>query len=335
MLFLCLSILCEIDHVRFASAAIVTTGDTSQSYSGDGNATWNTGLSLLLIGNTSNGQLVISDGSDVFSALTSLGDNAGGVGTASLSGEGSTLNGNTLEVGHLGEGHLELGQGAGVTYARVFFAYESGSRGVGAITGSQSVLTSGGQAWIGRHGNAAIDVLEGGRISTGGIVLGRYADGSGMLRVHNGASGTNFGTAYIGLEGDGTLEVSQGGRYVSGSTDLGEEAGSSGAILVSDAGSSLQTTTTHIGLYGTGSLSVANGGLVTSSTSYLGVGAGSQGTAVVSGPESAWILSCPFRDPHLLFWSSTDEAFGFPLEGGDRWASVSETRIRIRSGGAC
>ena len=124
-----------------AFGQIVTIGDLNQTYNGTDDP-WELGSELLIVGETAEGILLIFGGSVVNDSQATLGQNAGVVGEATVSGAGSQWNhaGGTFTVGSNGEAILNIDMGGRITGFRTQ---------VGRNTNGQGTVTlTNGAEWI-------------------------------------------------------------------------------------------------------------------------------------------------------------------------------------------
>ena len=277
-----------------------------------------TGTADLRIGNSGTGTLNVTGGS-VINRAGSLGFNAGGVGTATVS-SGTWGNSFDLNVGYAGTGTLD------VTGGSVFNAVSTlGAQigGVGTATVSSGTWANSSILFAGLYGTGTLNVTGGsltnsiGYLGHGGIGAatvssGTWANrdsltvgfsGTGTLNVTGGsvtnldgflasAHANSVGTAtisggtwasngdlYVGNRGGGTLNVT-GGSVTNSRGNLGFYATGVGTANVS-SGTWANSAALLIGVSGTGTLNVT-GGSVTSSFGYMGQDAGAVGTVTVS-----------------------------------------------------
>jgi T5SS/PEP-CTERM-associated repeat protein len=185
-------------------------------------AQWNL-LSTFQIGGTGTGVLNIQNGGVVStSSVGYLGYGSGGVGTVTVSGNGSQWNLlSTLQIGASGTGTLNIQNGGVVSTASVgYLGYASG--GVGTVT-----VSGGGSQWN------LLSMLQVG------------SSGTGTLTIQNGGQVNVSSSAYVGLSapgGNGTVVI----------TGTGSQLTATGGVLFISGNSS--------GAGGTGILTVADGG---------------------------------------------------------------------------
>jgi len=205
------------------------------------------------------GAMTIASGATVLvnASGISVGQNAGGIGSLVIGGNGALLSVGTATNG--------LGIG------------EAGGAGLISVQTGGTVVVDSVAAGIGVGNGAG---------STGSLVIG----GAGAL-FSEGSAATGLGAGLNG--GTGVIEVNSGGTLAVDSANsgigLGETTGSSGTLVVSGAGAIVSLGTANTGISvgangGTGLLEVLNGGTVSLASGGIGVGDGlSTGTVLISG----------------------------------------------------
>lgn len=249
------------------------------------------------VGVGGHGTLVISNGGLASaSANAFIGDDAGSVGSVTVSGAGSRLKaGGDLNISKSGTGALTVFSGgvaevAG-TMAIAVFSGSVGTLNIGAAAGQTAVAAGN----VVGAGGAAANIQFGS--GSGQIVfnhtdtaLGFTANVSGngeILSLSGGTtlSGTvNLGAGRILIDG-GVVQI--GGSTSADSAYIGDTAGSSGTMTVSGSGSTLTTNSLVVGFSGTGVLNVVNGGQVQNSgVLSIGNSPTGEGTVTISGSGS-------------------------------------------------
>ena len=300
-------------------AGVSTTGDTKD----DG--------SVFYAGYNSDttGGLTIDAGSVFNRGDGYLGYSSGSMGTAVVTGAGSTwTNSGVLYVGRDGSGALTVSDG-GIVSANTLYASLSDLQGDGTITVQSGGVLDADLVFDAAQGirQTTVGFGTGGTLqfTAAGNVLGVGYKHSGSLRIgearsirsargylgfESGSTGdavvtgvgsrwTNSGDLYVGYKGRGTLRVEAGAQVVtegSGSekTRLGYNSGSTGEATISGTGSTWSTFNLSVGYSGNGTLKVESGGQVSDSTGYLGYDSGATGTATVTGAGSTWTTSGEF-----------------------------------------
>ena len=231
----------------------------------------------LVVGDQGNGKLYISAGATVASDTVYVGKQSGAYGAVQVDGSGSTWtldDTRTLYVGHLGNGLLEITNGAVVSNTYGEIGVESGADGTVTVSGAGSTWNNGYNLKIGQNGGVGtLNILGGGAVSTEQS-CGIFPTGQVVV---SGAGSTL--TSNVGLRG--TLSIDTGGTVsgVSGSVSGGEATvkgtwNISGSLSVSNGGR----------------LNISSGGYVTSAHGEIGMlGSSAPDQVTVNGGN--WIDS--------------------------------------------
>jgi T5SS/PEP-CTERM-associated repeat protein len=255
------------------------------------------------VGERSTGRVEVTKGGtlDVQGLGIFLGKQAQGDGTLVIEGRESTVDfSGLLVMGDFGKAHLELKDGAAMTLENLTLAsFESSSADIKLIDGQssdQQLFTVNGEFFVGKAGDAKIDV---GNFSTfitkGAVVVAESATSTSEIKVA-GSSGvwfTDGGSVTLGRHGNATLSLEQGGRaQIDADLIAGEMTGSTGAIFIKPSdtalGASLSVSagTTTFGKQGTSSVTVGAGGTLSSSAGakiVAGAQADGHGTITLQG----------------------------------------------------
>ncbi|MBB1594342.1 autotransporter outer membrane beta-barrel domain-containing protein [Achromobacter sp. UMC46] len=265
----------------------------------------------LIVGDSLNGTLTISNGGSVVNDWAFIGNLTGGVGSLTVSGRdglGTPSTWTSLAPVYIGNesgsnGELRILDGG-------FARGTSGS--IGGQNGSVgSVVVSGpGSTWelnttyafeIGANGSGTLHIDNGGTVQSGQALIGGGPGSQGSVTVLGHASSWNpFNNIYVGFEGLGDLQVLEGAavRTVGSSAPgaaatiyIGFRAGSVGTVNVSSTTADVSTLTASdridIGSAGTGTLNIAKGGLVVAtSDTRLTVSSTATGTLNLTGDAS-------------------------------------------------
>ena len=254
------------------------------------------------IGQCGSGTLIVQSGGSVSMISGCLGYCTGGVGTAMVTGSGSTWESVfDLWLGRSsdsGVGHMTISDGGTVYvgdaarnggeigWLTVSDADENGAAGGCLFVYNGSTVEHGSHAAVGylagQYGWVTVDGTGSSWTNGGSLIVGYQ--GSGMLTVQNGGSVSSSGWLELGEFGSGTLTVQDGGSVSNGSGRLGYNTGGIGTAKVDGPGSSWTNAgTLYVGGSGLGTLTVQNGGEVTTLSGSLGqAGAGPDtGFAVV------------------------------------------------------
>ena len=182
--------------------------------SGDGTLTLDNAASVLTVGvlsagysadsTGSTGTVNVSAGSLNTNGL-SLGPNAGGNGTLSISG-GTITSTNTVQVGSYGTGTLNLSAGtANFTDKVVNLGTFGTGVGYGYQTGG-SVTT--GYMYIGKYGGVGSYEISDGTLDVTGIVMGEGTGSNGTFTQTGGTVTVGNGAFLVGNNGTGTYSIS-------------------------------------------------------------------------------------------------------------------------------
>ncbi len=265
------------------------TGSTGTvTVDGDG-STWDTGIDNLYVGAGGTGTLNISNGADVTSGRSYIGNNSSSTGTATVDGFGSTWDTGTgsMYVGNSGTGTLNITNSADVTSGEGSIGHESGSEGTVIVDGSGSTWDTGTSCmYVGDSGTGTLNITNGADVTSDTGYIGRYSGSTGTATVDGSGSTWDTGTdsMYVGNSGTGTLNITNGADVTSGEGYIGHEAGSDGTVTVDGYGSSWDTGSDdlYVGYddYATATLNVSNDAQVTTGGNFV---IGDRGTVNLSG----------------------------------------------------
>jgi T5SS/PEP-CTERM-associated repeat protein len=210
----------------------------------------------LIVGNHGAGTLNISNGAKLnvpgFNSRVVLGNNAGSVGSITVSGAGTTwTNLNQLWVGGSGSGTLIIQRGgrlrctssAGSSNVIGTFA---GASGTATINGTGSTWTCSNELIVGNGGNGTLTIVNGGSFVNNVSGFSRVAigtSGRGSATVTGPGSTLNtVGAVDVGSTGVGVLAVLNGGRVISGRSLIRGLNTGSGQVRIAGAGSTWTVT---------------------------------------------------------------------------------------------
>ena len=231
--------------------------------------------SNLSVGGTGNGRLIIERGGQATSGLTGIGYERGSSGEAVVTGPDSEWAAYGLSIGVKGCGALTINSGGQVSNTG-YYGYvgeNSGSTGTVLVDGQDSCWTTRG-LWVGRSGNGALTIQDGGRVNNTDDSWGSYVGygvGAGGAAVVTGLGSiwTNVRELRIGDGGHGTLDIQDGGCVTNTLGYIGYGTASTGTVTVTGTGSAWNNSSDlYIGYSGSGKLAVADGGSVTARTLY-------------------------------------------------------------------
>ena len=242
------------------------------------------------------GSVEVLGASSLYSASGVLANDPDTVGTALVSGGGSSWNmSSDLVVGEAGVGTLTItgggmvisqtttviadlnsADGSSVTVSRLGSSLQSdslvvGNGGAATLLVEAAATVTSGEAIIGRHSASEATVTgDGSKWTTGDLQVGGDTSDPG------------------GAAGNGTLNVTAGGSVDSTAAHLGVVAGATGSAIVDGTGSvwTVDRNNLEVGVNGTGSLAVTGGGLVDAANIIIGTSTGGDGSVRVSGADS-------------------------------------------------
>ncbi len=250
----------------------------------------------LTVGDAGTGTVTASDGATITSLQTSLGGSAGGGGTLTLTGAGTTwtdTSGNSVDsnsaginVGLNGTGTLTIENGAVVSnpMSYIKIGQNPGATGTATVTGAGSILSAGGLLRVGDSGKGTLTIEAGGQAEAGSAQVGDFFGSIGEIDIDAGGTLTTNSASAI------DLGAQLGGTVVAGYFDIGVEAGSQGTVKV-EGGTLKVGSDLIVGDAGSGSLAISAGGTVTSQQGGIGTSAGNDGTVTVDGLGSSWSIS--------------------------------------------
>ncbi|MCB4771496.1 autotransporter domain-containing protein [Ancylobacter sp. Lp-2] len=308
----------SIDDPGFVGTYVGYAGDGDGSVTVSGTdmggvpSSWQNG-GFLSVGYYGIGTVDITDGAQVTSLWARIGTNAGSAGTVTVSGTDVFGNAATwatgpVMIGRAGTGTLTIENGGRVEIdgSWSMLGWLPGSAGTLNVIGSDgaghaSTFEGPSTFRVGYQGTGALNVTDGGRITTGESKIGFRTGSSGTALVSgtdadgNASLWENTGALVVGSQGQGTLTIEDGGRVTSLSGVIGEYSGSSGVVISgSDAWgnpSTWQIAGTGggqllVGRGSTGTLTVDSGGRLESNAAYIGTILGSVGAVTVSGTDT-------------------------------------------------
>jgi T5SS/PEP-CTERM-associated repeat protein len=257
-----------------STAAGTTTGGAFASALtlGSGQTLKITGSETL--GDTGSFDLTVNNGGTALATNSiDLGYSPTGVGTATISGAGSTLDaGNAIDVGVFGEGSLFV-QAGGFAKAttNLIIGWVTGSTGQVNVSGANSKVQSGWGIVIGDQGEGTLAVNDGGTANAlNWFSAGGSATGVGTVTVGGSGNPSTLSGAWgvvIGWNGKGNMTINAGGT-ATGATYLGFEATGEGTInlntggtLTAPGGTSVWVGGSYNGAGGKGILNVGGGTL--------------------------------------------------------------------------
>ncbi len=180
------------------------------------NTLWNNS-SIIFVGSSSPGELIVKFGGDVTAFASVIGETRPGV--ATVTDTGSTwIHSSSLDVGGNATGTLNVQNGGLVRDTEALIGGGTGITGIATVTGVNSRWENNGPFSIGLNGSGSLTVSAGGFVSGGGGVnqctIGDSTTGSGSLTVTGANSRMNFtsGPTHFGRLGAATININSGGR---------------------------------------------------------------------------------------------------------------------------
>jgi len=320
------------------------------------------------IGNSGTGHALISNGgamsvgattfiSSVFIGLPPQTDTPGD-GDMTVTGSGSTLATNGLQVGAAGgNGSLSVLSGAnvlasGTVHFGAGFILNTGSgnipyngNGTGLVDGAGSLLQGNNTLDVGESGIGHLTVSNGGNVAIKtdtyiGSFKSATANGVGDVTVTGAGSVlSSGGTLRVGDQGTGALRVLAGGVVKDNVGIIGASSTGNGAALVDGAGSQWTTTgNLTVGQSSVGVLTVSNGASVTagnvsigrnaSGQGVLNIGAAAGNVAVAPGSITATAVAFGAGSGQVVFnHTSSGLTFATPIIGAGSVSQVAGVTI--------
>jgi len=213
---------------------------------------WEVG-DILYLGRDGAATLTIEDGGLVrVGGKLHLARDDGGEGTLNVNG-GSFVSDGLIISSELGSGSatISVSNGGTITSAdsiSLGFADGTGAFTIDGSGSTASVTGLNGDVYIGRYGNATLDISNGGLLTnTDDGFVGAKLGGSGTITVAGTGSAWKLGDIlYVGRDGAGTLTIENGGLVQAGrlaidydvANDDGEvRVGPGGMLAIADGGS--------------------------------------------------------------------------------------------------
>ena len=246
----------------------------------------------IFVGNGGMGNLTISAGGVVTVVnQSSVGNLAGGIGGATVTGANSTWNTTQgLYVGVSGSGTLNIANGGAAT--SLFGVMGDLATGFGSttVTGVGSSWATSANFFVGNSGTGALLVENGGLVENTGIgYIGTFATGLGSVTVRGAnAAWTNTNAVVVGFSGGANLAIESGGLVTNTVGVIAFANTSNGVAVVTGANSLwLNSGALAVGLSGQGLLRISNGGTVVTTNVSVGTNALSTGTIELDGTNGA------------------------------------------------
>jgi len=277
--------------VCFISGSVLATITWSGDVDPADPSTWDSSTTGI-VGNTGDGTMDITGGSDVIDEYGIIGYDADTTGAVTVDGTNSTwTNNGNLIVGYEGNGTLNITGGGAVSNDHGIIGSESGTTGDVTVDGSDSTWTNNGTLYVGLRGDGTVNITDGGTVSSIGGGIGNGHGTTGAVTVDgSGSTWINSSNLVVGSRGNGALNITGGGAVSSLEGNIGFFDNSTGKVIVDGSGSTWTITyNILVGYRGKGTLNITNGGGVVSNTkSSIGRESGSTGEVTVDGAGSTW-----------------------------------------------
>ena len=245
------------------------------------------------------GELQVTAGGQLATKLSFVGYS--GIGTVSVSGQGSSWTATSIDVGLTGTGTLNIQNGGVVTTTGPFSSYigdQTGSVGTVTVNGTGSTWTTTGSSFtVGGHGKGTLNITAGGKVvaNTTGLEtrIGNYSTSSGSMATVNAGTWNNSGDLVVGADGDATLNIQNGGLVTNNYATITYSTGNS--VVNVDGGTWKSTGDLSVAYHGSGTLNITGGGNVQNNYGTIGESLGAIGTVTVDGSlkgtKSSWTNS--------------------------------------------
>ncbi len=285
-----LSTLFAVIMPNVTRASINITGNVTPSF--DGLDPW-TIAGTLRIGDTANGTIGISDGSEVYDLWGYIGYDANGIGDATVTGTDSLWqHSNSFTIGYSGVGDLLISSGGTVRTATGagYIGYNATSTGTVDIMDANSILQITSDLYIGYSGNGEMNISNGGTATNLNGYIGYALDSVGTVTVADPNSiWMNSNDLFVGYAGEGDMTISDGASVLSSNGYLGYSTTGVGTVTVDDTNSLWENSNNlYVGYAGNAELNILNGADVTNTTGYIGYDPNSFGEVTVKWSGSLW-----------------------------------------------
>jgi T5SS/PEP-CTERM-associated repeat protein len=197
------------------------------------NSHWSNSAALV-VADSGNGTLGVTNGGQVDCANGDVGNVAGSNGVVTVDGANSRwTNTQALQVGVGGSGTLNITGGGAVTSLNGYLAAAVGSIGSATVDGANSTWTNAQSLFVGYGGSGTLNMTNGGIVTSLNGSIGSQNGSSGLVNVDRNNSEFEIlaqlvpdghgSFVYTGgsLQVDGTLQVTNGGVAVAFSVGIG------------------------------------------------------------------------------------------------------------------
>ena len=259
----------------------------------------------LAIGLYGDGLLTIQDGATVESRNMGarIGNWAGSVGNALISGEGSTWTSTDMGIGGYGAGTLSLTEGAEVLFNRLHVGTGDGSGKLELWPGTRAEAEV---VQVGRGGKImanrvligaeedvpdtldvgeVVSVKDGGKVFVNELIVGISSGAQGLASLEGSETSMDVsGDLTVAQQGDGTLVIAAGATVSSFSGHVGTHEGGSGRVVVTGTGSTWTCSENLlVGGGGTGSVVTTAEARVEAQEIQIFPGGNVSGTGIIAG----------------------------------------------------
>jgi len=175
----------------------------------------------LYVGRSGSGTLTISKGGAVSNTWGHIGNDAGSMGEAAVSGAGSTwANSQTLSIGYRGIGTLTISDGGTVSNAGGSIGMFSNSTGEVTVSGKGSTWTNSGSLEVGRSGSGTLTISDGGMVSVTSVTVSAANIGSNRRGVINIGAAQGSAVTAPGTLNTSTVNLGATGSLIFNHTDM-------------------------------------------------------------------------------------------------------------------
>ncbi|WP_456856501.1 autotransporter domain-containing protein [Bradyrhizobium sp. USDA 4501] len=259
-----------------------------------GAGTFWTNNGRLVVGYDGTGILTIDGGATVWVDHDNgyIGARRGSSGEVTVSGTGSSLAVNTLEVGFYGVGSLHILDGGYVlSRTGAYVGHQSpefdGGSGVasGTVTveGPGSIWEAYGRIYVGYYVDGTLITKDGGVIKSSALTIGGVWDSVSSSATLTGANSLWSMPGYFSVGGRGQVTVADGARVENSYGSVG------GSLTVTGSGTSWVNSSGMA--IGSGSLLIADGATVQSQWGDVGLLSDGLSQVTISGAGSTWTIS--------------------------------------------
>ncbi len=258
----------------------------------------------LLIGDAGVGALTIQPGGSVSSETAVLGDDAGSVGSANVTGPTAQWNlSGDLTIANNGIGDLAISNSGSVTVQGLTKVGDLvGANGSITVTGAGSNLTTSGGFSLGNDKIGTLVISNGGSAEhhIGLTRIGNNIGSNGSVSVDGSGSTWICSTElFIGNFSFGSLSIDNGANVFTSRVKVGDEIGSVGVVNINGNSLWIDTVEIFVGNFGTGTATVSGSAQVFANLTTIGDDPGSDGEIIVKGAGSTWTSSSTFTNGNL------------------------------------